>query len=92
MPHKRNPDHDAAARPDYHDPTAGVGGAAPARSALALRLVLASFGLILFSIAAVAALTVAGQPVLALFLAVLAATAAVDIAVISGRKRRGEPG
>ena len=87
-----DPDHDAGARPDYHDPTAGFGGAAPARSALTLRLVLASFGLILCGIAAVAALTVAEQPVLALFLAVLAAAAAVDIAVISGRKRRGEPG
>lgn len=89
---KANPAHDAGARPDYHDPTAGLGGAAPARSALTLRLVLASFGLILCSIAAVAALTVVQQPVLALFLAVLAAAAAVDIAVISGRKRRGEPG
>ncbi len=92
MRRKTNPDHDARARPDYHDPTAGLGGAAPARSALTLRLVLASFGLILCSIAAVAALTVAEQPELALFLAVLAAAAAVDIAVISGRKRRGEPG
>ena len=89
---KTNPDHDAGARPDYHDPTASFGGAAPARSALTLRLVLASFGLILCGIAAVAALTVAEQPVFALFLAVLAAAAAVDIAVISGRKRRGEPG
>ncbi|MBD0323811.1 MAG: hypothetical protein ICV72_10555, partial [Aldersonia sp.] len=31
---------------DYHDPTAGFGGAAPARSALTLRLVLAAFGLV----------------------------------------------
>ena len=31
--------------PGYHDPTAGFGGAAPARSALTLRAVLAGFGL-----------------------------------------------
>src|SRR4029453_17089892 len=32
--------------PDYHDPTAGFGGAPPAQSALTLRLVLAVFGLV----------------------------------------------
>ena len=32
--------------PGYHDPTAGFAGAAPARSALTLRLVLAAFGLV----------------------------------------------
>src|SRR3954464_1359130 len=31
---------------DYHDPTAGFGGAPPARSALTLRAVLAAFGLV----------------------------------------------
>src|SRR3954454_17434128 len=32
--------------PDHHDPTAGFGGAAPAQSALTLRLALAVFGLV----------------------------------------------
>ena len=32
--------------PGYHDPTAGIGGAAPATSALTLRLWLALFGLV----------------------------------------------
>ena len=31
--------------PDHHDPTAGVGGAPPAQSALTLRLALARFRL-----------------------------------------------
>ena len=31
-------------RDDYHDPTAGIGGAPPARTALGLRLALAIFG------------------------------------------------
>jgi hypothetical protein len=35
-----------AGLPDYHDPTAGIGGAPQAYSALTLRLVLASFGLV----------------------------------------------
>jgi hypothetical protein len=38
----RGPREDRA-REDYHDPTAGFGGAAPARSALTLRLVLAAY-------------------------------------------------
>src|ERR687894_2627326 len=33
--------------PDHHDPTAGIGGAPPALSALTLRLGLAAFGLVL---------------------------------------------
>jgi hypothetical protein len=32
--------------PDYHDPTAGFGGAAPTYSALTFRAVLAAFGLL----------------------------------------------
>src|SRR3954467_12482884 len=46
-PHRRRSREDyERGLPDYHDPTAGFGGAAPARSALTLRLVLAVFGLI----------------------------------------------
>lgn len=78
--------------PDYHDPTAGVGGAPPAQSALTLRLVLAIFGLLFCSgVAAAAALDSAPVAWTVVF-AVLAAIAAVDIVVIVRRKRRGEPG
>ena len=63
------PDHDSGgredrAREDYHDPTAGFGGAAPARSALTLRLVLASFGLIVCTLGAAAFVILANAPVL----------------------------
>jgi hypothetical protein len=78
--------------PDYHDPTAGFGGAAPARSALTLRLVLAVFGLVV-CIAGGVAFLVAGAPVwVAVALFVLAAVALVDLVVVARRKLRGEPG
>lgn len=80
------------AREDYHDPTAGFGGAAPARSALTLRLVLAAFGLIVCTLGAAAFVILANEPVLAGILAFLAAVAAVDIVVVARRKLRGEPG
>jgi Family of unknown function (DUF6343) len=76
---------------DYHDPTAGIGGAAPTRSALTLRLVLAAFGLVFCTGAAVFAF-VAGLTWLGVVLAVLAAIALVDLAWVAHRKRRGEPG
>lgn len=80
------------AREDYHDPFAGFGGAPPARSALTLRLILASFGLIACSLGAAAFIIIAYQPVLAGILAFFAAVAAVDIVVVARRKLRGEPG
>jgi hypothetical protein len=80
------------AREDYHDPTAGIGGAPPARSALTLRLVLAGWGFVICGVAAAAFLTVVTAPVPAAVAAFLAAVAAVDIAVVARRKRRGEPG
>lgn len=77
---------------DYHDPLAGIGGAPPAYSALTLRLVLAIFGLLVCAGGAVG-LAFAPVPVgFVVALAVLAVVAAVDIAVIVHRKRRGEPG
>jgi hypothetical protein len=77
---------------DYHDPLAGIGGAPPAYSALTLRLVLASFGLIVCAGGAIL-LAYAGAPVaFVVVFAVLALIGAVDIAVIVRRKRRGEPG
>jgi hypothetical protein len=72
---------------DYHDPTAGIGGAPPARSALGLRLVLASFGFATCIGGAVAS-AVLDQPVLVAILAVLAAIAIVDIVVVTRRQSR----
>jgi membrane protein implicated in regulation of membrane protease activity len=78
--------------PDYHDPTAGFGGAPPAQSALTLRLVLAGFGLVV-CVAGGIVLLVADVPVwIAVVLFVLAAVALVDLVVVTRRKARGEPG
>ena len=82
----------APARPGHHDPFAGIGGAAPARSALTLRLVLAAFGLMLCAGAAVVlAAAQAPWPVFVAF-AAMAGIAMVDLVVVGLRKRRGEPG
>jgi hypothetical protein len=71
---------------DYHDPTAGIGGAPPARSALRLRLVLASFGVVVCSAGAVA-FAMIDKPVLVAVVAVLAVIAIVDIGVVLRRQR-----
>jgi hypothetical protein len=78
--------------PDHHDPTAGIGGAAPARSALTLRLVLALFGLVVCVAGGILFLAVDAPVPFAVVLFVLAAIALVDLVVIVRRKRRGEPG
>ena len=67
------------------------GGAANARSALTLRLVLAGFGLVLCVVLGVLALS-SDAPVFAVVLFVLAAAALVDLVVVARRKRHGEPG
>jgi hypothetical protein len=77
--------------PGYHDPTAGIGGSSPALSALTLRAVLAAFGLVSSAGAAWFAFA-AGIPALGWILVVVAVVAAVDLAWILHRKRRGEPG
>jgi len=77
--------------PGYHDPTAGFGGAAPARSALTLRTVLAGFGLVFCTVAAVVMIK-AKLVAFGMVLAVLAVIALVDLAWVLHRKRRGEPG
>jgi hypothetical protein len=77
---------------DYHDPTAGFAGAAPAQSALTLRLVLAIFG-VLISVGGAVIFLAAGLPVwVAVVFFVFAAIALVDLAVVIRRKARGEPG
>jgi hypothetical protein len=79
--------------PDHHDPTAGIGGARPARSALTLRLVLAVFGLVVCIGGGILMLRAEPVPVaFPIVLFVLAAVVAVDIVVIVRRKARGEPG
>lgn len=88
----RGRDRDGPDYDDYRDPTAGIGGAAPARSALTLRLVLAGFGLVGCGAAAVGLLTVGRLPLLAVALGILALVAAVDVVVVVRRKARGEPG
>lgn len=87
----RDPDYSQGLE-DHHDPTGRLTGAPPARSALTLRLVLASFGLVVTGVMAVLSY-LAGLPVVIWgVLAVLAVVAAVDIVVILRRKARGEPG
>src|SRR5699024_2754710 len=77
---------------DYHDPTAGVGGAPPSRSALTLRLLLAGFGFLLFLVAAIWLAAVDGPLVPVVVFAVLALLAAVDIAIVVRRTAHGGPG
>ena len=92
-PHDGDPVDYSKGLPDYHDPTAGIGGAAPAQSALTLRLVLAVFGLVFCLAAGLLWLSGDDLPVWpAVVLFVLAAAAAVDLVVVARRKRRGEPG
>ena len=83
---------DGRGREGYHDPLAGVAGAAPARSALTLRIVLATFGLLVCAAGAVV-LWLADTPVVYPTLAaVFALVALVDLVVVIRRKRRGEAG
>ena len=78
--------------PDHHDPTAGFAGAAPAQSALTLRLVLAVFGLVVCVLGGIGWLATDLPAWPGVLLLVLGAVAVVDIVVIIRRKARGEPG
>jgi membrane protein implicated in regulation of membrane protease activity len=90
-PHRDREDY-GRGLPDHHDPTAGIGGAAPARSALTLRLVLAVFGLVVCVAGGIAFLA-AGAPLwVAVVLFAFAAVAVADLVVVARRKARGEPG
>jgi hypothetical protein len=84
----RNP----GSRLDYHDPTAGVGGAPPAASALTLRLLLASVALACCVAGIVLDTILNGPVVLSVVLVVVGLTTVIDVLVIAARKRRGEPG
>lgn len=78
--------------PDHHDPTSGWGGAAPARSALTLRLVLAGFGFLVALGFTIWAVTTGVSTGYSVFAAVVTLIAAVNIVVVARRKARGEPG
>ena len=78
--------------PDHHDPTGGIGGAAPAYSALTLRLVLAGFGLAVGLVFTVIAWRMGASVVLVVIPALIAVGALVNLFVVARRKRRGEPG
>lgn len=80
------------ARPDHHDPTGGLWGAAPAASALTLRMVLAVLGLVTCIGGVVWSQAVDGPLWLVVVLVLLAVVAVIDIVVIARRKARGEPG
>jgi membrane protein implicated in regulation of membrane protease activity len=79
-------------RPGHHDPTSGIGGAAPARSALTLRLVLATVGLVAAVVGAVGVILLDGPDTWLWVLVGLAAVSVVDLYVVARRKARGEPG
>jgi len=78
--------------PGYHDPTAGIGGAPPAYSALTLRLCLAAFGLLSCTALAIWLYVIDVRIGFVVALVLLAAAGAIDIGAIVRRKRRGEPG
>src|SRR4051794_16974324 len=91
-PHRRRSREDyERGLPDYHDPTAGFGGAAPAYSALTLRAVLAAFGLVA-CLVGVVLFVVVGLTWAVVAFAVVAVVCAVDLGWVLHRKRRGEPG
>jgi hypothetical protein len=77
---------------DYHDPTAGVGGAPPAASALTLRLLLAGIALACCVAGIVLDVVLDGPAVLAIVLIIVALTTVVDGCVIVTRRHRGDPG
>jgi hypothetical protein len=72
---------------DYHDPTRGIGGAPPARSALRLRGALAVMGLVLCAGAMVIFVVVDVPVVFTVAAGVLAAVSAVDLVVVIRRLR-----
>lgn len=76
---------------DYHDPTAGFGGAPPARSALTLRLLLAIFGFALAAVVTVLA-GLEGITWLMIVATIFAVGAGTNAVWVAHRKYRGEPG
>ena len=79
-------------REGYHDPFAGIAGAAPARSALTLRIVLASFGMVVCAAGAVVLWVADAPPAFPAIAAFFALVGLVDLVVVVRRKLHGEPG
>jgi hypothetical protein len=79
-------------RLDYHDPSAGIGGAPPAASALTLRLWLAAAALLACVAGIVLDVVISGPVWLIVVLALVAVTTIVDLFVIERRRRGGEAG
>ena len=90
QPRRQRADY-AKGLPDYHDPTAGFGGAPPAQSALTLRAWLAGFGVVACIVGALLAVY-QGDPWFARVKGLTAEVAAVDLAWVLRRNARGEPG
>jgi hypothetical protein len=65
---------------------------AEGHSALTLRLVLASFGLVVCAAAAILFIMLEIPVVFVIVLALLAVIAAIDIVIVGWRKYHGEPG
>lgn len=78
--------------PDHHDPTAGVAGAAPALSALTLRIFLSALGVLCGIGVIVLALTAIQETPLLIGGIALAVLATINLLVVARRKSRGEPG
>jgi hypothetical protein len=81
-----------APRLDYHDPSAGIGGAAPAASALTLRIWLAAAAFVACLAGIVLTVARSGPFWLVVVLALVAVTTVADLVVIRRRKRGGEAG
>ena len=77
---------------DYHDPTAAIGGAPPAASALTLRAWLAGLGLAACLTGIVVTAVIRGPALLIVALGIVAVTATFDLMVISRRTRRHSTG
>jgi hypothetical protein len=84
--------NDRKGREGYHDPFAGIAGAAPARSALTLRIVLATFGLLVCAAGAVVLWADDIPVAFPIIAARFALVALVDLVVVIRRKLHGEPG
>lgn len=76
---------------DYHDPTAGIGGAPPAVSALVLRAWLAVVAVAVCIASIVLTVAVNGPTALIVVLGAVGITAVVDLVVITRRRHRLHP-
>lgn len=90
-PRKRDREEYERGLPDYHDPTAGIGGAAPTLSALTLRAVIAAIMVLVTGVAAGYTFS-QGYPWFGAVFTVLGVLSLADLGWVLYRKHRGEPG